>query len=608
MANKSLERGAVKVWTYEKPDNLVDWWQESEAKFKGNTLFLVHDGRGGLDPISYGEIGKRIANARGGLAKLGVGSGDSVGIISSNRPEWAVMAFATFGRSASFVPMYEKELEKIWKYIISDSGLKFLIVSKPEIYEKVKNFPAEIPTLEKIFVIEADGDNSLAVLEKMGEVNPVDPLVPHYDDIAVLIYTSGTTAEPKGVLLSHGNLTYNARTGCRLFPDLKEGYVGVSMLPWAHSYAITAELTSWISFGGTLGFMREITTLADDMRRIKPHFLVSVPRVFNRVYDVIQMRMSDAGGMKKKFFDAACSNAKIKRELAEKGKSSAVVNIKHALLDKLVFSKIREVVGGRIIGAMTGSAAMNKEIAEFFYDVGISIYDCYGLTETSPGVTMNSPLHWRIGSVGKVMEGQKVVIDKSVSEEGANDGEIIVYGPNVMKGYHNKPAETAAVIMPDGGFRTGDRGYLDQDGFLWITGRIKEQYKLSNGKYVFPAAIEEEIKLLPKVANAMVYGDGRPYNVCLIYPDFEVAARWAAEQGVSAEPADLLANEDFREAVEDEIKDHLSDSFGRYEIPERFYFIGEDFTVDNMMLTQTMKLKRRAVLETYATAIETLYT
>ncbi len=595
------------MWAYEKPDNLVEWWIESEKKYKDTPLFLTHDNRGGLNPIKYGEIGVRINNARGGLAALGVGAGDAVGIISNNRPEWAILAFAVYGRNARFVPMYEKELEKTWKYIIRDSGLKFLIVSNHDIYEKVKEFPSEIPALKNIYIIDSDSENNLAALERIGEKDPVTPLIPVPDDIAVLIYTSGTTADPKGVLLSHGNITYNALTGHRLFPDLREGLVGISMLPWAHSYAITAELTSWIHFGGTLGFMRDVSTLAEDMRLVRPHFIVSVPRVFNKVYDVIQMRMSEQGGFKKKLFDVACFTAKQKRELSEAGKTSLAINIKHALLDKIVFSKIREVVGGRIIGAMTGSAVMNKNIAEFFFDIGISIYDCYGLTETSPGVSMNSPLAWRIGSVGKIMEGQKVVIDKSASEEGAEDGEIIVYGPNVMKGYHNKPQETTAVIMPDGGFRTGDRGRLDEDGFLWITGRIKEQYKLSNGKYVFPAAIEEEIKLLPKVANAMVYGDGKPYNVCLVYPDFEVASRWAAEKGISGELVDLFVNEDFKEALEDEIKDHLSETFGRYEIPEKFYLIDEDFTVDNKMLTQTMKLKRRNVIDKYADDIEKLY-
>lgn len=595
------------MWTYEKPDNLVEWWIESEEQHRDLPLFLLHNNRGGLDQVTYGETGKGIAEIRGGLAALGIGPGDAVGIIANNRPEWAELAFAVFGRKARYVPMYEKELEKIWKYIIKDSDIKFLLVSKPEIYEKVKDLPAEIPGLENIYIIESEAENSLAALKKLGQDNPTPPLIPGHEDIAVLIYTSGTTAEPKGVLLSHGNITYNALTGCRLFPELQEGYVGISMLPWAHSYAITAELTSWIHFGGTLGFMRDATTLAEDMRLVRPHFLVSVPRVFNKVYDTIQLRMSDAGGLKKKLFDAACAAARKKRELSAAGRSSLFLNLKVRLFDKLVFAKIREVVGGRIVGAMTGSAVMNKEIAEFFSDIGISIYDCYGLSETAPGVTMNSSTAWKIGSVGKVMPGQKVVIDQSVSEEEADDGEIIVYGPNVMKGYHNKPLETAAVMTTDGGFRTGDRGRFDEEGFLWITGRIKEQYKLTNGKYVFPAAIEEVIKLMPLVANAMVYGDGRPYNICLVRPDFEFAARWAEQEGLTADPDLLLTNPGFRVMLIEEIRTHLKKSFGRYEIPEKYLLIKEDFTVENRMLTQTLKLKRREVLERYASEIEALY-
>lgn len=595
------------MWTYEKPDNLVEWWNESEKKHGSNVLFWVHDGQGGLNPIKYEEIGRRIANARGGLAQLGIGKGDAVGIIAPNCPEWAVLSYATYGRNGRYIPMYEKELLQTWKYIIKDSSVKFLMVSSKEIYDQVKGFVDEIDTLENIYLFGDNGENSMAELERLGEANPVEPEIPHYDDVAILIYTSGTTAEPKGVLLTHGNLTYCSRTGLSLYPNLDQNQIGISMLPWAHSYAFSAELNGWIHIGGSLGFMRDVTTLAEDLTIVKPTYVISVPRVFNKIYDGINMKMADAGGMKKKLFDAACATAKQKREMEAEGRSSAGVNIKHALLDKLVFSKVRDAMGGRVEGSLTASAAMNKEIAEFFYDIGIPTYDCYGLTETSPAVTMNSPEDWRIGSVGKVLPGQRVEIDKSVSEEGADDGEIIVYGPNVMKGYHNKPEETAAVLMPDGGFRTGDRGRFDEDGFLWITGRIKEQYKLSNGKYVFPAVIEEEIKLIPEVANAMVYGDGKPYNICLILPDFEVAKRWAAAQGVSADPDDLLANDDFKAALTKSIKDHLKDTFGGYEIPEKYLFLKEDFTVENKMLTQTMKLKRRVVIDNYADQIEKLY-
>jgi long-chain acyl-CoA synthetase len=595
------------MWTYEKPDNLVEWWLESEKKFSANALFLVRNSEGSLDKQTYGEIGTRIKNARGGLAKLGIKKNDAVGIISANRPEWAVLAFATYGRNARYIPMYEKELLKTWKYIIKDSAIKFLLVSTPLVYEKVKHFKDEIESLENIYIIESDGPESLAALEKLGEENPAEPLIPHYDDIAVLIYTSGTTGAPKGVLLSHGNLTYCSRGGYKIYPELNETQIGISMLPWAHSYALSGELNNWIQFGGALGFMRDVTTLAEDFQLIRPTYMISVPRVFNKIYDGIQRKMDDAGGAKKKLFDAACRNAKQKRELAGQGKSKVITNIKAAIFDKLVFSKIRAAFGGRLTGSLTASAVMNREIGEFFLDIGIPIYDCYGLTETSPAVSMNCSAAWRLGSVGKVLEGQKVVIDKAVLEGNTNEGEIVVYGPNVMKGYHRMPGETQKVLMKDGGFRTGDRGRFDEDGFLWITGRIKEQYKLQNGKYVFPAVIEEEMKLMPHVANAMIYGDGQAYNISLVFPDYEFAARWAAAKGVSAQPEDLVANKEFTDMMEYKITEHLKKTFGGYEVPKRFIFLENDFSVENNMLTQTLKLKRGVVIENYLAEINQLY-
>jgi len=595
------------MWTYEKPDNLVDWWTESEKKYAENTLFWVRNEKGTLDTIKYKEIGERINNARGGLAKLGIGKDDAVGIIAANRPEWVVLAYATYGRNGRYIPMYEKELVQTWHYIVKDSEIKFLLVSTPEIYEKVKHFKDEIKTLKNIYVIESDEDNSLAALEASGKENPAEAVIPDVDDIAVLIYTSGTTGDPKGVLLSHGSATYCSRGGYEIYPDLDENQIGLSMLPWAHSYAFSGELNNFIQFGGSLGFMRDVTTLGEDLQLLKPSFLISVPRVFNKIYDGIQMKMSDAGGLKKKLFDAACNAGKKKRDLADEGKSSILTNIKFALLDKVVFSKVRDAFGGRLIGALTASAAMNREIGEFFYDLGVPTYDCYGLSETSPAVTMNSPEAIRLGSVGKVLRGQEVKIDQSVVEEGAIDGEIVVYGPNIMKGYHNKPEETAKVIMKDGGFRTGDRGRFDEDGFLWITGRIKEQFKLENGKYVFPSAIEEEMKLLPNIANAMIYGDGKAFNICLVLPDYEVTARWAADKGVSKKPEDLVNNEEFTTMMKDEIDTHLKKTFGGYEIPRKLLFLKEDFTVDNGMLTQTLKLKRRVVLSNYQEEIDKLY-
>jgi len=259
------------------------------------------------------------------------------------------------------------------------------------------------------------------------------------------------------------------------------------------------------------------------------------------------------------------------------------------------------------MGAMTGSATMNPAIARFFFDIGVPLYDCYGLTETSPAIAMNASFSYRLGSVGQAIEKVRIVIDTSRGDPQIGDGEIIVYGPNVMKGYHNKPEATREVMTDDGGFRTGDRGRLDEDGFLYITGRIKEQYKLENGKFVFPTSLEEDIRLIPGIENAMVYGEGRPYNICLIVPDFDVLAPYAEEQGISNDPSAMVQSPRIHDFVVREVTQFLEGKYGNYEIPRKFLVLDENFSVENGTLTQTLKLKRRIVMEKYRDQIEGLY-
>lgn len=596
------------MYKYEGPQNLVRLWEDAVKNHADNLLFgVTNPERTGLDWCTYKQVGERIDNLRGGLNQIGVKKGDSVGVIANNRPEWMIAAFATYGLGGKFVPMYEKELYEVWKYIIKDAGVKVLLVSKQEIYDKIKGFVDEIPTLERIYVIESEADNSMASLEKIGQENPVSSIEPAPDDLAGLIYTSGTTGDPKGVLLTHLAFAYNAVQGGVSFKVLDKKDRTLSLLPWAHSYGQTGELYNFLHLGGSFGFMESVDTLGEDFILVRPTMLLAVPRVFNKIYDGIWAKMNEEGGAKLKLFKAALEAAKTKRELAEQGKFSLKNNIKYALLDKLVFSKIRARFGGRLNYSFTASAVMNVEIGQFFRDVGIPTFDAYGLSETAPCVTISTPEKNKLGSVGYVLPGQRVVIDKSVVEEGSQDGEIIVYGPNVMVGYHNKPEQTAAVLTEDGGFRTGDRGRLDEDGFLYITGRIKEQYKLSNGKYVFPASIEEEMKLNTAVANAMIYGDGRTFNIAIVVPDFIALEKWINDKGLENNPDKLIQNEEFKNYIIGEIGIQLKGKFGGYEVPKKFIFIPEDFTLENGMLTQTMKLKRRVVMDKYIDQIESLY-
>ncbi len=523
--------------TYEAPDNLVEIFENSAAKFPNNQLIGEKDSAGVYQWVTYSQIATRVNNLRAGLSAMGVQQGDTVGIIANNGKDWLVGEMATLGLGASYVPMYEKELLTMWKYVVKDAAVKVLLVSKPEVLEKVKNFPAEIPTLKKIILIEGSGENSLAALEKKGAAKPVPSIRPKPTDVAVLIYTSGTTGEPKGVLLSHGNLVENVKVSLSWFPKLNEKSRCISMLPWAHSFGITADLHGSIMRGSSLGIMGSVETLIDDLPKIQPTIMVSVPRVFNKVYNGVWAKMREEGGLKLKLFEAALAAAKLKRETGQAG-------LKYKILDKIVLQKIRDRFGGKLDNAVTGSAPMNVEIAKFFIDVGIPTYDCYGLSETSPAITVNSPLMGnRLGSVGKPIPKTKVVIDRSRTGETGDDGEIICFGPQCMVGYHNKPEQTKEVIVEMNGMRgvrTGDRGRLDDDGFLYITGRFKEEYKLANGKYIHPDTIEREMKIIPWVLNAVVTGAGHEYNVGLIVPDMKLLQHMATELKLSVDPGNLF--------------------------------------------------------------------
>ncbi|MDI6742690.1 MAG: AMP-dependent synthetase/ligase [Smithella sp.] len=594
---------------YEAPDNLVDFFESSAAKYANNAFIGEKDSAGVYQWVTYGQIAKRVDNLRAGLAAIGVGVGDTVGIIANNRKEWLIGEIATQGLGAAYVPMYEKELVSMWKYIINDAEIKVLLVSRNDILEKIKNFPAEIPTLKKIIVIEGTGENTMTALEQKGAAKPVPSRKPKHSEVAVLIYTSGTTGEPKGVLLSHGNLAENVKAGLAWFPNLTQESRCISMLPWAHSFGITADLHAFILKGASIGIMGSVETLIDDLQKVQPTFLITVPRIFNRVYNGVWAKMREEGGLKLKLFEAAVAAAKTKRETGKAG-------LKYKILDKIVLAKIRARFGGRLENAVTGSAPMNVEIAKFFIDIGIPTYDAYGLSETSPAITINSPLMGnRLGTVGKPINKTKVVIDRSRTGAEGDDGEIICFGPQCMIGYHKKPEQTKEVIVErDGmrGVRTGDRGRLDDDGFLYITGRFKEEYKLSNGKYIHPDTIEREMKILPWVLNAVVTGAGHEYNVALIVPDMTVLKRVAEEMGLSVDPATIFdpssaEGRKLEELLTIEVQNHLKKIVGSYEIPKKFAFIKEDFSLDNGMLTQTMKLKRKVVMDKYGDMLEKLY-
>ncbi len=590
----------------ERFHDLVDMFQRSTARFADRPLFGVKR-QGRYRWITYGEVARRVDEARAGLALRGVGPGDRVAIIANNRPEWAIAAYATYGRRAQFVPMYEAQLAKEWAYILRDSGAKLVFAATREIYAQVAPLVGAIPSLESAVLLDADDGDEVGfeALLRAGAAHPVPADEPDPDDIAGFIYTSGTTGDPKGVLLSHRNITSNLNAIHEIYP-MGEEDVSLSFLPWAHSFGQTCELHGLLSYGGALGLAESVRTIVDNLGEVRPTVLISVPRIFNRLYDGLHKRMAAEGGLKRALFQRTLDVAAQRRALAAAGESSLWLEAQWRLLDALVGRKVRARFGGRLRYAASGGAALAKEVAEVIDALGVEVYEGYGLTETAPVLTANRPGARKIGSVGRPLSNVQIRIEPF---DGAppGEGEIVARGPNIMVGYHNRPEETAAVLDADGWFRTGDMGRLDDDGFLWITGRVKEQYKLENGKYVVPAPLEEKLKLIPAVTSACVDGTNRPFNVAIIYPDFEVLRRWAREQGLRAQDDEALARDPAVEAYLLAEIDRVGADFKSYERPKRVLVITRDFAPEDDTLTPTLKLKRRNILARYEAELNAIY-
>ena len=580
--------------------NLVDLWERSCKEFADRELFgTKKDGR--WEWISYAEFKTLVDDFRGGLASLGVGAGDKVGIVSDNRVEWAVACYATYGLKAEYVPMYEAQKADEWQFILDDCGAKVVIGAKADITAKLKKVKDGVASLEHVICLEADesDDHSYAALLAAGKKKPVKAQQPDPSDTAGFIYTSGTTGNPKGVILSHGNIASNINAIHSIFPFSPDDR-SLSFLPWAHSFGQTCELHALLSMGASLGINDEVPNLVANLAEVKPTILFAVPRIFNRIYDGVNKQMADKPGFIQSLFRAGIQNATLKNA----GKDVSLFGgIGLGLADKIIFSKIRDKFGGRLRFAVSGSAALAKEVAEFIDALGIEVYEGYGLTETSPIATANFPDNRKIGSVGKAIPGVTITIDKSVTDDPKN-GEILIKGPNIMQGYHNRDEENAKVLMEDRTFRSGDMGYLDGEGYLYITGRIKEQYKLENGKYVVPSPLEEELKLSPFIANVMIHGANKPFNVALVVPDMDSLKKWATETGVDLGSIEKSAK--VRELLEKELKER-SAAFKGFERPQKFSITVDDFTTENGMLTPTMKLKRRNVLAKYEADLDALY-
>ena len=604
-----------------KFNTLTEIFEHSSTTFGNRELFGTKSEES-FDWITYRTFCDQVNEARAALADAGIQKGDRVAVIANNRPEWAVVAYAVYGLGAAYVPMYESQLDKDWKFILENCGAKILFVANEEIEARILALRDSLSTesvgntlhpklspnalLETIITFDKGTSNFSDFLSQ--NLPPLPMRAAEPDDIAGFIYTSGTTGAPKGVLLSHSNLAKNVSAIHEFFPIGPEDR-SLSFLPWAHSFGQTVELHALFSMGASMGIAEATHKIIENLAEVRPTLLISVPRIFNRIYDGLNKRMTEEAGLKKRLFDSACRTTRTQKALRRKGRRSGWVDLKQNLLDKLVFSKVRERFGGRLKYAFSGGAALSKEVAEFIDDLGIMVYEGYGLTETSPIATANSPRARKIGSVGKAIPGITIDIDTSMTDE-PEQGEIVIYGHNVMQGYFGLEDENKKALTThqngERGFRSGDMGYVDSDGFLHITGRIKEKYKLLNGKYVVPTPLEEQIKLSPFVNHVMVYGMNQNYNIAVIIPDFDTLNAWAKEQGIRERGQALIDSPQVVKRMQKEVDAYSSD-FKQYEKVRNLVLGSEEFSPDNGMLTPTLKLKRRVVLKHYQAEIDALY-
>jgi len=569
-------------------------------------LSLRVDGR--WEPTSSAEFLRRIAGLSDALEQLGVKTGDRVGLFAPNRPEWHVADFAILGLGAADVPIYFNESPDRIVYILNHSGAGVVIVAGEMQSRRLLECRARLTSVKHIICAAAPPDLGDDVLRYETLVAATgDAAVAEYrlraarvasDQLATIIYTSGTTGEPKGVMLTHNNLSSNEQTSVEPY-RMVPADTAVSFLPLSHVYErVTAY--AYLFHGVKVAYVERMDDLPQALVEVHPTLAAAVPRVFEKLYANIMQKGRASTGLKRRIFGWALRVAKdAVRWKAYGEEAPSWLRLRWRIADRIVYSKIREGIGGRFRAFISGGGPLARELAEFFWAVGVPVYQGYGLTETSPVVSANYPGENKVGTVGRPIEHVSVRI--------AEDGEILVQGPCVMKGYYLKPEDTSAAISPDGWLATGDIGRLDEEGYLYVTDRKKDLFKTAAGKFVAPQPIENMLKVSPLILNAVLVGDAYKFIAALIVPNFANVEASAHQQGRTfASHEQLAADPWVHELIGREVT-KVNLKLAQYETIKRFALLGHDFTFDGGQLTYTLKLKRRVIAERYAQIIEGLY-
>lgn len=532
-----------------------------------------------------------------GLIELGVKPGDRIGTITNNRPEWNFINYGAAQIGAIVCPIYPTISESDYKYIFNDAGIKYVFLSDSDLNDKISAIKSEVPSLEKVYSFEqlSGVEHWSSVLEMSKKNNHSEELKRRKeaikeDELVTIIYTSGTTGNPKGVMLSHQNLVSNAVEGTKLLP-VNYGDKALSFLPLCHVFERT--LLNIYTFAGiSIYYAESIETIGDNIKEVKPHMFTAVPRLIEKVYDKIIAGGAQKSGIIQKLFFWAVKKA----QNYEMGSSSGLGGV---IAEKLVYSKIKAGLGGNVKCIVSGSAALQVRLTRFFWGIGLPILEGYGLTETSPIVSVNSllPGGSKFGTIGKVL--------KDVSVKIASDGEILVSGPNVMMGYYKNTAKTNEVLV-DGWFHTGDIGEFDGP-YLKITDRKKEMFKTSGGKYVAPQPIENKMKESYFVEQIMVVGEARKHPSAFIVPNFEYTRAWCKENNIKCgTDAELIELEEVKKAIGADVNG-LNQSFGKVEQIKKIELLSKEWSVEGGELTPTLKLKRKVIKEKCADLFVKIY-
>lgn len=582
------------------PQRLFDIPHYQLSQHPNDTMFSSKkDGK--WNSVSTQEFLDEAMEVSRGLIAKGVAPGDRVGIVSGTRYEWNVMDIAIQQVGAIVVPFYPNISESDYQYIFNDAGIKLCVVGDDELYQKISNIRGNVPTLEHLYVMETEnGETHWSNLKSAGSSDSDGEIQSRMDvvkneDLATIIYTSGTTGNPKGVMLSHNNILSNVYACEDPIPADKDSKV-LTFLPVCHVYERMLHYL-YMYLGCSIYFAESLDTIGDNIREVKPDVFTAVPRLIEKVFDKIMAKGDELSGIKRKLFFWAVELA----EDYDPVNRSGWYNFRLKIARKLIFSKWQEALGGNVRAIASGSAALQPRLAQIFLAADIPILEGYGLTETSPVVSVNCfKKGIRIGTVGALVADVEVKI--------AEDGEILVKGPNVMQGYYNLPDKTAEVIK-DGWFHTGDIGEIVEDKFLKITDRKKEIFKTSGGKYIVPQAIENKLKESRFIEQAMVIGEGEKFPAALLVPSYDFVREWAKRKEIKLEDdsnAGLCTNEAVCARIQKEL-DEMNEELGNWEKIKQFQLLPQEMSIEGGELTPTLKLKRKKIMEIHKDSVSKIY-